>query len=88
MSDKKVDTTSKGVVISNKMDKSITVKIDRYVRHPLYGKFMRRSTKVHAHDANNECKVGDVVIIKECRPLSKTKHWQLVKVVEQAVLVD
>ena len=76
-----------GRVISNKMEKSITVAIDRRVRHPLYGKFVSRKTKLHAHDENNECEEGDLVIIEECRPLSKTKSWRLVKVLEKAVKV-
>ena len=69
-----------GEVISNKMDKSIVVLQERKVKHPLYGKYIRRSTKYHVHDENNECNVGDKVIFKECRPLSKTKHWTLVEV--------
>jgi len=76
--------TLQGRVISDKMNKSITVMIDRQVKHPLYGKFIRRSTKVHAHDEANECGIGDVVIIEQCRPLSKSKSWRLVKVLEKA----
>jgi len=76
--------TLTGKVISNKMDKSITVLIERRVQHPVYGKFIRRSTKLHAHDENNVCKEGDVVTIAECRPLSKTKAWTLVEVIESA----
>ena len=71
-------------VVSNKMDKSITVLIERKVRHPLYGKQIRRSTKIKAHDENNVCKEGDVVRIIETRPISKTKSWKLVDVVETA----
>ena len=67
-----------GVVTSNKADKTITVKIDRKVKHPLYGKVIKRATKVHAHDENNSASIGDVVSVKECRPLSKTKTWTLV----------
>lgn len=74
-----------GKVVSNKMHKSVTVVIERYVKHPLYGKRLRRSTKYHAHDENNECQVGDLVRIKETRPISKTKSWALVEVVEKAV---
>lgn len=74
-----------GSVISNKMEKSITVLVERRVRHPLYKKFIRRSTKLHAHDENNECNEGDTVLIEECRPLSKTKSWRLVKILERAV---
>ncbi|MDH3689249.1 MAG: 30S ribosomal protein S17 [Gammaproteobacteria bacterium] len=74
-----------GAVISNKMEKSITVLVERRVRHPLYKKFIRRSTKLHAHDENNECNEGDTVLIEECRPLSKTKSWRLVKILERAM---
>lgn len=73
-----------GRVISNKMDKSVTVLIERQVKHPLYGKFMRRSTKVHAHDESNECGIGDTIRVQECRPISKNKTWKLVEVVEKA----
>ncbi|MBI5451816.1 MAG: 30S ribosomal protein S17 [Gammaproteobacteria bacterium] len=73
-----------GKVVSNKMDKTITVRIERRVKHPLYNKYLRRSTKVHAHDESNQCREGDVVVVQECRPLSKNKCWRLVKVVEQA----
>ena len=68
--------TQIGRVVSNKTDKTITVVVDRMVKHPLYGKYIRRSTKLYAHDANNECNQGDVVSIQECRPLSKNKRWQ------------
>lgn len=76
--------TTQGRVISSKMDKSIVVAIERFVKHPIYGKFTKRTTKVHAHDENNECGLGDTVEIRECRPLSKTKSWTLVKVLEKA----
>ena len=76
--------TVSGVVVSDRMDKTITVRVERRVKHPVYGKFVRKSTKVHAHDENNECKVGDVVVVEQCRPLSKTKTWRLVKLVERA----
>ena len=72
-----------GRVVSNKMDKSITVLIERLVRHPVYGKQLRRSTKIKAHDENNVCQQGDLVRIKETRPISKTKSWTLVEVVEK-----
>jgi small subunit ribosomal protein S17 len=78
----KVAGTISGRVISNKMDKTITVLVERKVKHPLYGKFIRRSTKVHAHDEDNVCNEGDTVVIQQCRPLSKTKSWNLVKVVD------
>jgi len=73
-----------GSVVSDKMDKSAVVMIERRVKHPIYGKFMKKSTKFHIHDENNECTVGDTVQITECRPISKTKSWKLVKVVEKA----
>ena len=72
-----------GRVVSDKMDKTITVLIERLVRHPLYGKQLRRSTKIKAHDENNVCQQGDLVRIKETRPISKTKSWTLVEVVEK-----
>ena len=75
--------TLKGRVISDKMDKSVTVQIERRVKHPIYGKFIRRSTKVHAHDENNECRIGDVVVVEQCRPLSKLKKWRFIKLVER-----
>ena len=73
-----------GRVVSDKMDKTVTVLVERRVKHPLYGKFIRRSTKVHAHDESNECGIGDIVMVEQCRPLSKSKTWRLVKVVEKA----
>ncbi|ABV38912.1 ribosomal protein S17 [Shewanella sediminis HAW-EB3] len=76
--------TLQGRVLSNKMDKSITVAIERKVKHPLYGKYLKRTTKIHAHDEQNQCNAGDVVTIRECRPLSKTKSWTLVEVVSKA----
>ncbi|MGF1910155.1 30S ribosomal protein S17 [Vibrio kasasachensis] len=79
-----VKRTQQGRVVSDKMEKSIVVAIERTVKHPLYGKFIKRTTKVHAHDENNECGLGDKVEIAECRPLSKTKSWTLVKVLEKA----
>jgi small subunit ribosomal protein S17 len=80
----KSQRTIEGRVVSNKMQKTVTVLIERQVQHPLYGKIVRRSTKVHAHDENNECKEGDVIRIAETRPLSKTKNWRVVKVVTRA----
>lgn len=70
-----------GKVISNKMDKTIVVQVERKVKHPLYGKYLRRYSKMHAHDADNQCNMGDVVMIKQCRPKSKLKHWDLVQVI-------
>lgn len=78
--------TLQGRVTSDKMEKSIVVTIERMVKHPLYGKFIRRTTKLHVHDENNECGIGDLVEIRETRPLSKTKSWTLVRVVEKVVL--
>ena len=69
--------TLSGTVVSNKMEKSITVLVERRVKHPIYGKFIKRSSKVHAHDEQNTCKIGDVVTVVECRPISKTKSWML-----------
>ncbi|ADN74492.1 30S ribosomal protein S17 [Ferrimonas balearica DSM 9799] len=76
--------TLQGRVISDKMDKSITVAIERKVKHPIYGKFMKRTTKLHVHDETNQCGIGDLVEIRECRPLSKTKSWTLVNILEKA----
>ncbi|MGS0683143.1 30S ribosomal protein S17 [Shewanella sp. 125m-7] len=76
--------TLQGRVLSDKMDKSITVAIERKVKHPLYGKFIKRTTKIHAHDEQNQCNAGDIVTIRECRPLSKTKSWTLVEVIRKA----
>ena len=76
--------TVTGHVVSNKADKTITVKVERRVQHPIYGKFVRRSTKLHAHDENNECQQGDLVVIRESRPYSKQKTWTLVNIVERA----
>ncbi|MEM8593954.1 MAG: 30S ribosomal protein S17 [Pseudomonadota bacterium] len=79
--------TVSGKVTSNKMDKTITVVIERRVKHPLYGKYITRSSKVHAHDEENVCNIGDLVTIVESRPLSKTKSWALLSVDESAVAV-
>ncbi len=79
-----VERTLTGRVTSNKMDKTITVVIERLVKHPVYGKYIRRTTKLHAHDENNECREGDLVAIRQCRPLSKTKSWMLATVVKRA----
>jgi small subunit ribosomal protein S17 len=75
--------TRTGVVSSNKMDKTITVNVERKIKHPLYGKFLKKTTKFHAHDEKNECSIGDIVRIMETRPLSKTKRWRLVEVIEK-----
>jgi small subunit ribosomal protein S17 len=73
-----------GKVVSNKMDKTVAVSVERLVKHPMYGKYIRRTTKLLAHDENNECKEGDTVSIKPCRPMSRRKSWVLVRVVERA----
>ncbi|SFR84660.1 small subunit ribosomal protein S17 [Marinobacter daqiaonensis] len=80
----KTARTLNGKVVSNKMEKSIVVLVERQVKHPLYGKYVKRSTKIHAHDEQNECNIGDLVTIKETRPVSKTKSWALVEVTERA----
>jgi small subunit ribosomal protein S17 len=85
MSDQEMNTrTVTGRVVSDKMDKTITVLVERRVAHPIYGKYVKRTTKLHAHDESNESKMGDTVSIEECRPLSKSKSWRLVKIVERA----
>jgi len=85
MSDEtKTNRTLTGRVLSSAMDKTITVLVERRVKHPLYGKFMRRSTKIHAHDEANACTQGDLVRVEQCRPLSKTKSWRLIEIVEKA----
>jgi small subunit ribosomal protein S17 len=81
--DKKLRTVT-GKVTSSKMDKSISVSVERLVKHPLYGKYMRRTTRYMAHDADNTCSEGDKVMISECRPFSKNKSWRLVEIVERA----
>lgn len=80
----KVARTQVGRVVSNRMDKTVTVLVERRVKHPLYGKFIRRSSKLHAHDEENQCQEGDIVSIEMCRPLSKSKSWRLVEVIERA----
>ena len=92
MSDKTQDQTQtartvEGRVVSNKAEKTISVMVERRIKHPLYGKYIRKSTKFSAHDENNECSEGDTVVIEECRPLSKNKSWRLVKIVDKAVVV-
>ena len=73
-----------GKVVSDKMDKTVTVLVERHVKHALYGKYLRRSTKLHAHDEANACKEGDLVRVTECRPLSKTKNWRVVEIITRA----
>lgn len=84
MEERNLRKTKTGVVTSSKMDKTITVAVERKVKHPIYGKFVKKTTKFHAHDEKNECGPGDTVKIMESRPLSKTKRWRLVEVVEKA----
>ena len=81
---KKVQRTIVGRVVSDKMDKTVSVAIERLIKHPVYGKYIRRTSKVLAHDAANECKSGDRVAISECKPFSKNKAWTVVNVVERA----
>jgi len=80
----RVEHSATGKVVSNKMDKTVTVRLERYLKHPLYGKFIRRSGKVHAHDETNDCNEGDTVRIVPDRPLSRTKSWKVVEIVERA----
>ena len=84
MAEEKVLRTATGKVVSDKMDKTATVLVERQVKHPIYGKYMRRSTKFKIHDEENTCQAGDVVKIAECRPISKNKSWRLVEVVERS----
>ena len=79
--------TATGRVVSNKMDKTIVVLVERRVKHPVYGKYITRSSKIHAHDESNECGIGDTVTVAETRPISKSKTWKLVEVVESAAQV-
>jgi len=87
MTEEKTKRTVTGKVVSNKMDKTITVMVERKVKHPVYGKYIKRSTKLHAHDASNECNEGDLVTVVACRPLSKSKKWMLENIVERATVV-
>lgn len=80
----RVEHSATGKVVSNKMDKTVTVRLERFLKHPLYGKYIRRSSKVHAHDESNDCNEGDTVRIVPDRPLSRTKSWKVVEIVERA----
>ena len=80
----KAQRTIEGRVVSNKMDKTVTVLVERQVKHALYGKYIKRSTKLHAHDADNACRMGDMVRVAECAPLSKTKNWRVVEIITRA----
>lgn len=82
--ERKARKTRIGLVTSDKMDKTITVAVERKVKHPFYGKFLKKTTKFHAHDETNQCGIGDTVRIMETRPLSKTKRWRLVEVIEKS----
>ncbi len=84
MNEKKTKRTLVGRVVSDKMDKTVSVAIERLIKHPIYGKYIRRTSKVMAHDANNECKAGDRVAISEGRPISKNKSWSVVSVIERS----
>jgi small subunit ribosomal protein S17 len=84
MLERNLRKTRIGLVVSNKMDKTVTVTVERKVKHPIYGKFVKKTTKFHAHDDKNECTIGDLVRIMETRPLSKTKRWRMVEVLEKA----
>ena len=83
-----VERVLTGKVVSNSRDKTIAVLIERRVRHPIYKKYIKRSTKVHAHDEKNECRLGDVVRVSESKPFSKTKNWSLIEVIETSVSID
>ena len=85
MKDRGLRKTQTGIVISDKMDKTVVVQVDRVVKHPVYRKYVRRRAKFKAHDENNTCQKGDRVVIRETRPLSKTKRWQVSQIVEKAV---
>jgi small subunit ribosomal protein S17 len=84
MSSAEVKRTKSGLVVSDKADKTVTVLLERQVKHPLYGKYIKRSTKVLAHDESNDCNAGDKVVIAECRPVSKSKSWRVVEILERA----
>ena len=84
MEERALRKTRVGRVISDKMDKSIVIAIEDHVKHPVYGKIVKRTKKIHAHDENNECGIGDFVEVMETRPLSKTKRWRLVRIIEKA----
>ena len=84
----KVMRTLTGIVTSNKMHQTISVRVERRVQHPKYGKFVRRSSKIHAHDQDNQCQIGDVVTVRECRPMAKTKRWTLMTIDQKAEKFD
>ena len=86
--EKNLARTASGTVVSNKMDKTITVLVERRIKHPLYGKYIKRSKKIHAHDADNQCQEGDKVTIEETRPISKSKAWKLNSIDRKATIID
>ena len=85
---KNLARAASGTVVSNKMDKTITVLVERRIKHPLYGKYIKRSKKIHAHDADNQCQEGDKVTIEETRPISKSKAWKLSSIDRKATIID
>ncbi len=86
--EKTLARTASGTVVSSKMDKTITVLVERRIKHPLYGKYIKRSKKIHAHDADNQCQEGDKVTIEETRPISKSKAWKLSTIDRKATIID
>jgi len=86
--EKNLARTASGTVVSNKMNKTITVLVERRIKHPLYGKYIKRSKKMHAHDADNQCQEGDKVTIEETRPISKSKAWKLSSIDRKATIID
>lgn len=86
--EKTLARTASGTVVSNKMNKTITVLVERRIKHPLYGKYIKRSKKIHAHDADNQCQEGDKVTIEETRPISKSKAWKLSSIDRKATIID
>jgi len=87
MSETNLARTASGTVVSSKMDKTITVLVERRIKHPLYGKYIKRSKKIHAHDEENQCQEGDLVTIEETRPISKSKSWKLSSVDRKATII-
>ena len=87
MTDSELSRSASGTVVSNKMDKTITVLVERRIKHPLYGKYIKRSKKLHAHDEENQCQEGDLVTIEETRPISKTKSWKLSTIDRKATII-
>ena len=88
MSETELARSASGTVVSNRMDKTITVIVERRIKHPLYGKYIKRSKKIHAHDDENQCQEGDLVTIEETRPISKTKSWKLSSIDRRATIIS